>query len=188
MSLSVATCYFPVAADIRRNARYVLRQMRVASKLGADVAHFPEACLSGYAGADFPSYGRFDWSLLLACTQDVLAMARELRLWVVIGSTHPLTGQHKPHDSVYVVNDHGRLVNRYDKMFGSADDLVHYSPGDHFVTFALRGVRCGVLISTVDTNQRLYDGTAAWRDRAMRGVFHSGAVVRDRRSQARRRL
>ncbi len=299
MRLSVATCYFPVGADIGRNAHYVLRQMRIASELGADVAHFPEACLSGYAGVDFKSYRGFDWDLLRTRTQDVLAMARELRLWVVVGSSHPLTGRHKPHDSVYVVNDRGRLIDRYDKMFCGADDLIHYSPGDHFVTFTLNGVRCGVLIcyeyafpemyreykrrgvqlvfhsfhaghvsparvrsmgkevgqgfhglnrgssypeirmpssvqaaatanhvwiscsntsarhscfpsffvradgiitgrlrrnvagvliSSVDTNQRLYDGTAPWRDRAMRGVLHSGALVRDRRSQLRRRL
>ena len=97
MRLSVATCHFPVGADIRRNARYVLHQMRIASKLGADVAHFPEACLSGYAGADFRSFRGFDWDFLLARMQDVLALARQLRLWVVVGSAHRLTGKHKPH-------------------------------------------------------------------------------------------
>ena len=55
MKLAVATCQFPVDADIRRNGRYVLRQMRAAADQGAHVAHFPEACVSGYAGSDFPS-------------------------------------------------------------------------------------------------------------------------------------
>jgi predicted amidohydrolase len=299
MKLSVATCYFPVDADIRRNRRYVLRQMRRARDGGADVAHFPEACLSGYAGVDFPSYRGFDWALLEASTRDILALARELRLWVVLGSSHPLTGRHKPHDSVYVISDRGRLVDRYDKRFCSGDDLAHYTPGNHFTVFTVKGVRCGVLIcyeyafpelyreykrrgvqfvfhsfhaghwspqrvrlvgkeigtglhavnkgssypeirmpasvqaaaaanhlwiscsntsarhscfpsffvradgiiagrlrrnvagvliSSVDTNQRLYDGTAGWRDRAMRGVFHSGKLVRDSRSSVRTRL
>jgi len=299
MKLSVATCYFPVDADIWRNRGYVLRQMRIAREGGADVAHFPEACLSGYAGVDFQSLRGFDWALLEACTRDVLALAGQLRLWVVVGSSHPLTRQHKPHDCVYVINDRGELVDRYDKRFCSGDDLVHYSPGNHFTVFTVKGIRCGVLIcydyafpelyreykrrgvqlvfhsfhaghvspqrrrlmgeevgtgvhalnkgssypeirmpasvqaaatanhlwiscsntsaphscfpsffvradgiitgrlrrnvagvlvSTVDTEERLYDGTAGWRDRAMRGVFHSGRLVRDNRSTARRCL
>ena len=75
MKLSVATCYVPVDADIRRNRRYVLQQMRTAHAHGADVAHFPEACHSGYAGTDFPSYQGFDWPRLTACTQDILELA-----------------------------------------------------------------------------------------------------------------
>ena len=299
MRLSVATCHFPVSADVRRNACYVLHQMRVARRLGADVAHFPEACLSGYAGSEFKSYRGFDWDLLQACTRDVLVLAGTLRLWVVVGSAHRLTGRHKPHDSVYVISDRGVIVDRYDKRFCGSEELVHYSPGNHFVVFTLKGIRCGVLVcyeyafpelyreykrrgvrlvfhsfhaghmspgdvraigqkigpefhrlnrgssypeirmppsvqaaatanhiwvscsntsarhscfpsffvradgvitgrlrrnvagvlmSTVDTRQPLYDCTAAWRDRAMRGVFHSGVVVSDQRSRERTRL
>lgn len=40
----------------------------------------------------------------------------------------------------------------------------------------------GVLISTVDTDEALYDSTAAWRDRALNGVLHSGDLVSDPRS------
>jgi hypothetical protein len=59
---------------------------------------------------------------------------------------------------------------------------------DGIITGRLRRNAAGVLVSTVDTRQRIYDGTAAWRDRAMRGVFHSGTLVRDRRSEDRTRL
>lgn len=305
MKISVATCQFPVDSDIRRNSKYILRQMRAAKDRGAHVAHFPEACLSGYAGADFSSLKGFDWNLLKDCTTPILDLARQLRLWVILGSTHRLTGRHKPHNSLYIINDRGKLVDRYDKMFcagdrsGKTGDLAHYSPGDHFSVFKIKGVRCGVLIchdyrypelyreykrkgvqlmfhsfhagnvppkrlkvmreqvgsrfyklnrastlpgitmpatmqaasasshvwiscsntsrrescwpsffvrpdgvitgrlrlnvagillSTVDTNERIYDSTVAWRDRAMRGVFHSGVLVHDKRSRARTRL
>lgn len=43
----------------------------------------------------------------------------------------------------------------------------------------------GVLISTVDTDQELYGVTAAWRERAMAGVLHSGTLVTDPRSSNR---
>ncbi len=56
---------------------------------------------------------------------------------------------------------------------------------DGVVTGRLRLHTAGVLISTVDTGRRFYDSTAAWRDRAMRGVLHSGAVVQDKRSEDR---
>lgn len=305
MKISVATCHFPVDADISRNEEYVVSQVRSARKLGADVAHFPEACLSGYAGTDFRSYRGFDWPRLEAASLHVLDVAKQTGLWVILGSTHRLTGRRKPHDSVYVINGRGTLVERYDKMFCSGDnggrsgDLAHYSPGHHFTVFTLNGIQCGVLIcyeyafpelyreykrlgvqlvfhsfhaghaspkrvkamasevgakfhrlnvgssypeirmpasvqaaatanhfwiscsntsarhscfpsffvradgiitgrlrrnvagvlvSTVDTNERIYDGTRGWRDRAMRGTFHSGTPVRDKRSDTRTRL
>jgi predicted amidohydrolase len=72
MKLSLATCYFPVDADISRNEQYVVSQMRIAHDLGADVAHFPEAGLSGYASTDFPSYRGFNWIRLEAATRHVL--------------------------------------------------------------------------------------------------------------------
>lgn len=52
----------------------------------------------------------------------------------------------------------------------------------------LRRNTAGVLISRVDTSEELYDSTSAWRDRAMDGVLHSGALVSDPRSADRTAL
>ena len=290
MKLTVATCQFPVSADIHRNLAYVLRQMRIAWKRGARIAHFSEACLSGYAGSEFNSFKRFDWDLLLQSTRQVMALAGQLRLWVILGSAHRLTGRHKPHNSLYIINDRGRIVDRYDKMFCTGDrsgrtgDLAHYTPGSHFCVFTVGGFRCGalichdfrydelcrayrkrgvqlmfysyynarrsphelrkyniwglivpptmqtyaannhlwisannssqpdscwpsffvrpdglitarlkrnrpgVLINTLDTDEDFYDASAPWRNRAIRGIYHSGRLVRDRRSQDRTSL
>ena len=49
----VATCQFPVSDRIDANLGYVRRQVRAEKRRGADVAHFPEGALSGYAGTDF---------------------------------------------------------------------------------------------------------------------------------------
>lgn len=150
MTLTVATCQFPVSADIRGNARHILRQMREARARGADAAHFPEAALGGYAGFDFPSFRGYDWPLLRRLTGRVLEEARRLGLRVILGSNHPLTPPHKPHNSLYLVDPRGRLADRYDKMFCMGRegdlDLRHYSPGSRFVVFTLKGVRCGLLI------------------------------------------
>ncbi len=152
MPLALATCQFPTSSDVDANAGHVDALMREAHARGARVAHFPEACLSGYAGADIESPTSIDFARLRARTEELFALAGELGLWLVLGSTHPLTPPNKPHNSVYVVDDRGRLVDRYDKRFCAGDateetvDLAHYTPGDHTTTFDVDGVRCGVLI------------------------------------------
>lgn len=305
MKLKIATCQFPVSADLERNAGFVMRQMRSAAKQGATVAHFCECSLSGYAGNDMPSHRGFDRKLLRECTERVMELAAELGIWVIVGSAHPLTGKHKPHNSVYIIDDRGRIVDRYDKLFCAGDrtektvDLAHYSSGEHFSVFTLGGVRCGVLIchdyrypevfreykrqgiqllfhsyhaghmsmktlrslerdvgttnhkfnsgktlpaitmpatmqatagnshlwiscsntsapescwpsffvrpdgvitgklrrnrpgvliSTLDTQEDIYDSTVVWRKNAMKRVLHSGTLVRDKRSRDRKRL
>jgi predicted amidohydrolase len=174
--LTVATCQFPVDADITRNARYIMRQMRTARERGADVAHFPEACLSGYAGSDFPSYDGFDWESLERVTRRVVVLAGELGLWVVLGSTHRLTGDHKPHNSLYVIDATGGIVDRYDKRFCSGDpqertgDLAHYTPGDHPSVFMINGVRCGALICYDYRYPELY---REYKRHDVQLIFHS---------------
>jgi predicted amidohydrolase len=107
------------------------------------VAHFPEGALSGYAGTDFESFASFDWDRLHEAIDEVLGHARRLKLWVVLGSAHRLSGPHKPHNSLYVISDEGRVVERYDKRFcsvtpdGGTGDLAHYSPGDHPSVWAI---------------------------------------------------
>lgn len=150
MPLTIATCQFPVSADVPRNLRYVLRQMKIAKQRGAALAHFSESALGGYAQADFASFRGYDWSLLESATRRVLKRAAELKLWVVLGSNHRLGKRHKPHNSLYLIDARGRLRDRYDKRFLTGrqgqKDHRHYSPGCQSVTFSLGGLICGLLI------------------------------------------
>src|SRR5947208_17007751 len=95
--LKVATCQFPVGADIDANLRHVRRQMLTAHRRGARVAHFPEGALSGYAGKDFDSFSGFDWEQLKEATAAVDQHARGLGTWVGRGTAPPLTEPTKPH-------------------------------------------------------------------------------------------
>jgi len=152
MKLTVGTSQFPVGADVEGNTRYVLRQMQEAKDRGADVVHFCEGALSGYVDVDRPSFDGMDWVLLKDCTERVMDRARDLELWVVLGSAHPLSPPHRPHNSAYVIDDRGKLVDRYDKRFctgdssGSSGELAHFTPGCVPVVFTIRGVTCGILI------------------------------------------
>jgi deaminated glutathione amidase len=305
--LRVATCQFPVGSDVGANLTHIKRQMSIASRRGARVAHFPEAAISGYAGVDLENFDGMDWNRLRHATEDVAEHARRLGIWAVLGSAHPLSDGHKPHNSLYIIDDRGAIVDRYDKRFCGGDsserngDLAHYTPGNHPSVWTIDGVRCGalicydyrfpelyreykrrgvqamfhsfhaahasperiaeigahigqslqrwnpaathtypgitmpatmtaaaasnhvwiscpnsstpeilwpaffvradgitlgrlrrntagVLISTVDTDEDLYDSTAPWRDRAMAGTLHSGTTVRDPRSNDRTTL
>ena len=184
--LLVAGCQFPVEADIRSNCDHILSQIERASEQGARIIHFSETALSGYAGVDFPDISQLDWDQLKTATEEILAAAADRQVWVLLGSTHRLTGDHRPHNSVYVIDDTGQIVERYDKRFctGRSEpeheaDLLHYSPGNHATIFEVDGYCCSLLICYDYRFPELY------RDLKSRGVeivfqsFHNA-----RRSEA----
>lgn len=144
--IRVATCQFPVSNDISENAAWIRKQMNEAAGKHADIVHFPETALSGYARKDIENMDQLDYDLQRQELASILALAKELKLWVVLGATHPLSGSHKPHNSLYIINCHGDMVDRYDKRFCTSGDLKSYSPGDHFAVFDVNGVTCGALI------------------------------------------
>ncbi len=117
--LAVATCQFPVSADIGANLRYVKGQMTAAARRGARVAHFPEGALSGYAGTDFATFAGFDWNRLGEATAAVSQHARALGIWAVLASAHRLGGARKPHNSLYVIDEPRQIAERYDKRPGA---------------------------------------------------------------------
>jgi deaminated glutathione amidase len=184
--ITVATCQFSVGADIAANAAEITRLMARASQRDARVAHFPEGALSGYAGTDFATFDGFDWDTLRQATDAIVRLAGELGMWVVLGSAHRLTGAHKPHNSLYVISDSGRLIDRYDKRFCAGDaagrdgDLAHYSPGDHASVWTIDEITCGALICYDYRFPELY------RDYCARGVqlmfhsFHAAAASPER--------
>lgn len=145
-TLLVATCQFPVSGDVSVNAEWVREQMREAHAHRADIVHFSECALSGYAGKDHKTFENFDWEKQRGELESIVALARDLRLWVVLGAAHRLSDGNKPHNSLYVISREGRIVDRYDKRFCTGGDLKHYSPGGHFVTFDVNDVKCGLLI------------------------------------------
>lgn len=143
--MKIATCQFPVSANIRRNAAAMANQLVAAAAQGAQVVHFPECALSGYAGVDFQDWSRFDWDLLNAESCRIIDLAKVHRVWMLFGSTHHLR-RHPPHNSVYVVSPSGKLVDRYDKRFCTHKDLQYYSPGNHPCRFRIGKFECAVTI------------------------------------------
>ncbi len=145
-SLHIATCQFAVSGEMDANAERIRALMHQAADEGAELVHFSECALSGYASVDFDSFSGFDWPRLKDRTREIIALAGELKLWVVLGSSHPLTPPNKPHNCLYLISPDGTLVDRYDKRFCTEQDMPHYTPGNRFVIVEINGVRCGLLI------------------------------------------
>ena len=102
--------------------------MREAATAGARLVQFPEGMLSGYAVEQVQDWAEVDWPGVRQELEAVAALARELSLWVVLGSAHPLTSPHRPHNSLYVISDEGLLVDRYDKRLCSHTEITRPSP------------------------------------------------------------
>jgi predicted amidohydrolase len=148
--ITIATCQFPVGSDVQSNAAYIQMQMRIARSRNADIAHFSECSLSGYAGMDFDGFQTREEHQLVGCLQQIEDLASDLNLWVIVGSHHHESGMGKPYNSLYVINPEGEMTVRYDKRLLTGGDVgsdqQYYTPGIHPVTFSLNGIRCGLLI------------------------------------------
>ncbi|MDA0653040.1 MAG: carbon-nitrogen hydrolase family protein [Proteobacteria bacterium] len=150
--LTVATCQFPVNVDVGSNAAHIRRQIRLAAQRGADVAHFPEVAIAGYGYQDRKTedwknaWQCFDWYLLRAQTETIQQACRDNKIWAVVGSSHSFDTAERPTNCVYIFDDAGDIVSRYDKRRCSESDLYNYTPGIAPVMFELKGVPCGVAI------------------------------------------
>jgi deaminated glutathione amidase len=144
--MRIASCQFPVSGDKKANYQFIIEQMIEAKRKRADVVHFPECALTGYTGPDLKDLENFNWDELHRMTDSIVSLAKRLKLWVILGSIHRLSGNNKPHNSLYVIDPEGKVADRYDKRFCTSGDLKYFTPGDHFVTFKINGVTCGLLI------------------------------------------
>jgi predicted amidohydrolase len=173
--LRIATCQFAESFDPRRNARIICRCIGAAKRRRADIVHFHEACLSGYLAREgAPPLKEVDWAALRQAAEEVCRQARRLRVWVVLGSSHPLTPAHKPTNCLYLIGPDGKLRDRYDKRFCTAADLKVYAPGNRFVTFEINGVACALLICFDLRFPELYRRLQRMGVRVIMQSFHNG--------------
>ncbi len=149
--LMIATSQFEISANISTNLKTILQQIRIARSKGADIIHFAECCLVGYAGLDFTDFKNHGEEKIQAAVEKVKSEASKSGIWVILGSHHFTEyAREKPMNSLYLINNKGIVVDRYDKRFlasaGRDSDQKYYSPGNMPVTFTLRGTLCGLLI------------------------------------------
>jgi predicted amidohydrolase len=148
--LTIATCQHPASGDIEANLGEIRKQIRMAAAQGADIVHFFECNLSGYAGTDIMEIDPEKARTLKRSLDTVRKDAAAYGTWVITGSHCFENSTSKPYNSLYVLNNKGDIVGRYDKrlLTGLQGDEEHkyYTPGEKPLVFSIKGIRCGLLI------------------------------------------
>jgi predicted amidohydrolase len=147
--IRIAVAQTEVTTDPGVNGTAIRTAIRRAADQGARLVHFSEGALSGYVGPAKQHFAgwRVDWAPVADELRATLALAAELGVWVVAGGNHRLSGDHRPHNSLWVINDRGELADRYDKRFVSHAEITgFYTPGDHVCTFEVDRFRFGCLL------------------------------------------
>lgn len=146
--IRIAVAQTEVTTDPGANGAAIRGAMRQAADRGARLVHFSEGALSGYVGPAKEYYAgwRIDWAPVTEELRATMALAAELGVWAVVGGNHRLSGGHRPHNSLWVINDRGELADRYDKRRVSHAEITgFYTPGDHVCSFEVDGFRFGCL-------------------------------------------
>lgn len=143
--LKIATAQFPVSSNITRNLNYIKELTVKAKGKEADIIHFPETCLGGYAGTDFKSWDSYNWDQQEKAEKDILNLSKELKIDIIYGTNYRITNSDIRNAVIYI-SDKGKIIARYEKRFCTPNDLKYYKSGKHFSTFELNGFKFGLLI------------------------------------------
>ena len=168
--LKIATCQFPVTGKIQNNADYIKKFIGEAADNKADIVHFSEAALSGYPPGDIPSFENYDWETLRSETHEIISLAKEKNIWVILGSAHHLSKNEKPLNSLYIISNEGKIVGRYDKSMLTGGDADFYSAGDHIEVIEVKGYKLGFLICYDSCYPEMYN---IYRHKGVKLMFHS---------------
>jgi len=145
----------PAGQEALRAAGQEIRALMIeASEAGARLVQFPEGAITypskqvmaaGPTGELVPAdWSRAAWHVMREEAESITVLAGTLGLWTVFGSIHPLTPPNRPHDSLYIMSDHGQLVARYDTRFLSHTELSYLcSPGNQPLVIEVDVIRFG---------------------------------------------
>jgi predicted amidohydrolase len=142
------------AGELRESGVHLRHLMHEAHEAGARLVQFAEGAtcsphkrvmsIDGPADAGPADWDRVEWDVLAEELHAIARLARELRLWTVVGAVHRLTAPHRPHNSLYVISDRGEVATRYDERLLSNTKLdLMYTPGTTPVTFEVDGWKFG---------------------------------------------
>lgn len=163
-SVRIAVAQSRVELDIAANGEEIRRLTSSAATAGARIVVFPEGALSAYVGPwrrEFSGWN-VDWTALESELKAVAAHARTVGVWIIVGSHWLTDDDEKPRNSLFVIDDTGTVVDRYDKRRLSVEEAaVWYSPGSNPVVVDVDGLRIGCATCIELTHPDLFDDYAA---------------------------
>jgi predicted amidohydrolase len=148
----------PTDVDGLRASGAEARQfMKDAAATGARLIHFPEGAIcfpNKYVMSELgpdevgpADWSKAAWTVLAEELGRIVALSGELGIWTVIASVHQLPDGKRPHNSLYVISDQGKIVARYDERTLSATKISYmYTPGTEPVTVEIDGYRLGLAL------------------------------------------
>lgn len=140
----IATAQSEITTSLDNNAKNIQQLLRRSSDAGADIVHFPEGALSGYVKSQIASWQSFDWAALEAQLGYIKSLCEELGIWAVIGSAHNDFDGQRPFNSLYIIDDKGKLATRYDKRYCSHSEITDwYRAGKSPITIDVKGIKLG---------------------------------------------
>jgi predicted amidohydrolase len=170
MNLRIAICQFPVSSTIANNAKFIRRFMKEAADGVAHIVHFPETALPGYGRSDLTPSNSENWRELEKHTQEINNLARELGLWVVLGSCRKVAHHEKPENCIRVISDKGQIVGTYGKRQLTASESAWYTHGNDPLVITINDINCGFLICYEACFPDLFE---AYREKGVQLIFHS---------------
>ena len=143
-TLRVAAAQIPIGAEIDANVAQIIRAMEECASQGAKVLVCPEAAVSGYSPAIGHGREPQEWPLIRDGLQSIAERARELSLWVAVGSEAWEAGHWW--NRFYAYDPDGRQVAVYDKVHLTGDDTHYYKAGSSYPVFHIEGITIGLQI------------------------------------------
>lgn len=143
----------PTGHSIRSAGERTRKAMAEAASAGTRMVQFPEGTLAypskrmisrSAPELDEADWSKLDWGALRSELEAVAETAGRLGIWTVVGAPHRLSGGRRPHNSLYVFSDTGKLVTRYDKRRLSTTEITWmYTPGTDDTVVEVDGYRLG---------------------------------------------
>ena len=146
--MRLATSQTRIVADLAENAQEIERHLRAAKKADADLVHFPEGALSGYAKREINrDWTEFDWDGYDKSLNALGTVCRELHLWGVIGGVHRNSAEERPFNCLHIIAPSGDVTTRYDKRYCSHTEISYwYRAGQYPVVIDVKGLKVGFLL------------------------------------------
>ncbi len=146
-SIKIATAQSRVSSDVRKNGIEIRRLIKKAKAQGANLVHFTEGALSGYTKEQLESPERIDFKQIKIEIQNIKNLCKKDSIWAAFGCAHKLSGDKRPHNSIYIISDQGDIVNRYDKRKCSNNEILNwYTPGFSQCTFTIDSMKFGCIL------------------------------------------
>lgn len=143
----IATTQTIIHKDTTLNSLEIIKLIKKAASYKANLIHFPECALSGYAKQQIQDWSHINWDILNIELQKVQQACLKYNIHAAIGSNFLFCQNQRPRNSILWIDNKGKMSSRYDKRFCSHSEISDwYSPGKKPLTRVINGIKFGFIL------------------------------------------